>query len=166
MSGCPKMSKVLSFTVLPHRFAGSKFATSRGSDGLGHQLGLFGAQGSYPTRDLFADPFIRAWILFSCAKRVGVAASAKSDQMWDGTPSSGRIRVGDQMTRSPGMLLPLEVSYDNLTVDISENRILRAAVRMMMQLSRLSDDVWARLAHLDAKLDGVSELRYGAPIPA
>lgn len=77
----------------------------------------------------------------------------------------GRIRVGDQMTRRPGMLLPLEVSYDDFTVDIPENRVLRAAVRLMMQVPRLSDDVRWRLAHLDSKLDGVSELRFGAALP-
>lgn len=77
----------------------------------------------------------------------------------------GRIRVGDQMTRRPGMLLPLEVSYDDFTVDIPENRILRAAVRLMMQVPRLSDRVRWRLAHLDSRLDGVSELRFAAALP-
>lgn len=77
----------------------------------------------------------------------------------------GRIRVGDQMTRRPGMLLPLEVAYDDSTVDIAENRILRAAIRLMMQVPRLSDDVRWKLAHLDSKLDGVSELRFGAALP-
>lgn len=78
----------------------------------------------------------------------------------------GRIRVGDQMTRRPGMLLPLEVAYDDFTVDIAENRILRAAVRLMMQVPRLSEGVRERLAHIDSKLDGVSPLRLGAPLPA
>ena len=44
----------------------------------------------------------------------------------------GRIRVGDQMSRRPGMLIPLEVTYDDFTVDIPENRILRSALRLMM----------------------------------
>ncbi|MFJ6300188.1 restriction endonuclease [Arthrobacter sp. KFRI-F3372] len=78
----------------------------------------------------------------------------------------GRIRVGDQMTRRPGMLLPLEVAYDDFTVDIPENRILRAAVRLMMQVPRLSEGVRERLAHIDSKLDGVAALRFGAPLPA
>ncbi|MHA7142857.1 McrC family protein [Arthrobacter sp. Sr33] len=78
----------------------------------------------------------------------------------------GRIRVGDQMTRRPGMLLPLEVSFDDFTADISENRILRAAIRLMMQVPRLSEAVRWRLAHLDSKLDGVSPLRFGAPLPS
>ncbi len=78
----------------------------------------------------------------------------------------GRIRVGDQMTRRPGLLLPLEVAYDDFTVDIPENRILRASVRLMMQVPRLSEGVRERLAHIDSKLDGVSALRFGAPLPA
>lgn len=78
----------------------------------------------------------------------------------------GRIRVGDQMTRRPGMLLPLEVAYDDFTVDIPENRILRASVRLMMQVPRLSEGVRERLAHIDSKLVGVSALRFGAPLPA
>lgn len=78
----------------------------------------------------------------------------------------GRIRGGDQMTRHPGMLLPLEVAYDDFTVDIAENRVLRAAIRLMKQVPRLSDDIRWRLAHLDSKLDGVSELPAGAPLPS
>lgn len=78
----------------------------------------------------------------------------------------GKIRVGDQMSRRPGMLIPLEVTYDDFTVDIPENRILRSALRLMMQLPRLADDVLAKLAHLDSKLDGVSLLRWGSPLPA
>ncbi|WP_113718093.1 McrC family protein [Arthrobacter dokdonensis] len=78
----------------------------------------------------------------------------------------GRIRVGDQMSRRPGMLLPLEVSYDDFTVDIAENRLLRSAIRLMLLVPRLTEDVRGRLAHLDSKLDGVQPLRFGAGIPA
>lgn len=78
----------------------------------------------------------------------------------------GRIRVGDQMTRRPGMLLPLEVSYDDYTSDVAENQILRAAIRMMLHVPRLTDSLVVRLAHLDSKLDGVSALNHGAPLPS
>ncbi len=77
----------------------------------------------------------------------------------------GRIRVGDQLSRRPGLLLPLEVAFDDFTADIPENRILRAAIRLMLQVPRVSDEVRWKLAHLDSKLDGVSELRFGAPLP-
>ncbi|MDR6437049.1 5-methylcytosine-specific restriction enzyme subunit McrC [Paenarthrobacter nicotinovorans] len=78
----------------------------------------------------------------------------------------GRIRVGDQMTRRPGMLLPLEVSYDDYTSDVAENQILRAAIRMMLHVPRLTESLVARLAHLNSKLDGVSALNHGAPLPS
>ncbi|MCW2135412.1 McrC family protein [Arthrobacter sp. VKM Ac-2550] len=77
----------------------------------------------------------------------------------------GRIRVGDQMARRPGMLLPLEISYDDFTIDIPENRILRAALRRMLQLPRLSAETRGRLAHLDSKLDGVALLPAGTALP-
>ena len=46
----------------------------------------------------------------------------------------GRIRMSDQISRRPGMLVPLEVSYDEFTEDIAENRILRAALERMSQV--------------------------------
>ena len=48
----------------------------------------------------------------------------------------GRIRMSDQISRRPGMLVPLEVSYDEFTEDIAENRILRAALERMSQVPR------------------------------
>ena len=78
----------------------------------------------------------------------------------------GRIRITDQLSRRPGMLLPLEVSYDDHTVDIAENQILRAALRLLLGLNRVDPGVRRRLAHLDRRLDGVRDLRLGAPLPA
>ena len=78
----------------------------------------------------------------------------------------GRIRITDQISRRPGMLLPLEVSYDDHTVDIAENQILRAALRLLLGLNRVEHGVRRRLAHLDRRLDGVRDLRLGSPLPA
>lgn len=77
----------------------------------------------------------------------------------------GRIRISDQISRRPGMPLPLEVSYDEHTADIAENRILRGALRVLLGLNRVNPAVRRRLAHLDRKLDGVRDLRPGAPLP-
>lgn len=77
----------------------------------------------------------------------------------------GRIRMSDQLTRRPGFLLPLEVAFDEYTVDIPENQILRAAVRRMLHVPRLSADVRRRLRHIDSKLDGVSVLISGTELP-
>lgn len=43
----------------------------------------------------------------------------------------GRLRIGDQLRARPGLLLPTEVSYDDYTVDLQENRILKAALRTL-----------------------------------
>ena len=77
----------------------------------------------------------------------------------------GRIRIGDQISRRPGQMVPLEVSYDEFTVDISENRILRAALRRMLAVPRLDTKVRARLAHVDGRLEGVRLLHAREPIP-
>lgn len=78
----------------------------------------------------------------------------------------GRIRVGDQMARRPGMLLPLEVRYDDYAVDITENQILRTALRRLALVPRMPEGLRRRLAHLAARLDGAQVLLSGAPIPS
>ncbi|WP_395858134.1 5-methylcytosine restriction system specificity protein McrC [Arthrobacter oryzae] len=78
----------------------------------------------------------------------------------------GRIRISDQISRRPGMLVPLEVSYDEFTEDIAENRILRAALERMSQVPRVRPDVQSRLRQLKGKLGAVSRLQSGAPLPA
>jgi 5-methylcytosine-specific restriction enzyme subunit McrC len=77
----------------------------------------------------------------------------------------GRIRISDQISRRPGMLVPLEVSYDEFTEDITENRILRAALERMGQVPGVRPEVLGRLRQLKGKLDGVTRLPAGAPVP-
>ena len=77
----------------------------------------------------------------------------------------GRIRIGDQITRRPGQMVPIEVSYDEFTVDITENQILRTALRWMQGVPRLSDAARAGLGHLDGQLAGVSIVAPGLRLP-
>jgi 5-methylcytosine-specific restriction enzyme subunit McrC len=77
----------------------------------------------------------------------------------------GRVRLGDQIGRHAGLLMPIEVTYDDYTIDIAENRILRSALRRMLAVPRLRGQVRARLAHLDTRLDGSEVLYAGAPLP-
>jgi 5-methylcytosine-specific restriction enzyme subunit McrC len=77
----------------------------------------------------------------------------------------GRIRVGDQITRRPGMLLPLELRYDDFTVDIAENQILKSALQRMLAVPSVRPDAAARLSHLLSKLTGVTSVSLGAPLP-
>lgn len=77
----------------------------------------------------------------------------------------GRMRVADQIARRPGVLLPLEVRYDDYAPDIAENQILRTALRRMLTVPDLRPTVRARLGHLDGRLDGVRVLISGSPLP-
>lgn len=77
----------------------------------------------------------------------------------------GRIRISDQISRRPGMLVPLEVSYDEFTEDIAENRILRAALERMGKVPGVRPEVLSRLRQLKGKLDAVTHLPSGAPLP-
>jgi 5-methylcytosine-specific restriction enzyme subunit McrC len=77
----------------------------------------------------------------------------------------GRIRISDQISRRPGMLVPLEVSYDEFTEDIAENRILRAALERMSQVPGVRPDLLSRLRQLKGKLAAVTRLQSGVPLP-
>jgi 5-methylcytosine-specific restriction enzyme subunit McrC len=77
----------------------------------------------------------------------------------------GRVRVGDQIARRHGIPLPLEITYDEYSVDTPENQLLRAALRRMLAVPRVSAGLRARLRHLDGRLDGVSSLIPNASLP-
>lgn len=77
----------------------------------------------------------------------------------------GRIRVGDQITARPGRMLPVEISHDEYTMDIPENRILRAATRRMLAVPRINEKVRRRLGHVESQLLAISPLTPGAPVP-
>ncbi|MFD2393329.1 hypothetical protein ACFSSF_05120 [Dietzia aerolata] len=81
------------------------------------------------------------------------------------TTVRGRIRLGDQIRRRPGMTIPLEVSYSEFTPDIAENRILRTAAHRLQFLPDLPDGTRRRLAMVDARLADATLIPQGAPIP-
>ena len=45
----------------------------------------------------------------------------------------GRVREADQLRRRWGRSIPLEVRYDEFTVDIAENQVLLAAVKQLLR---------------------------------
>ncbi|QEP08480.1 McrC family protein [Glutamicibacter sp. ZJUTW] len=77
----------------------------------------------------------------------------------------GKIRVGDQISRHLGLPIPLEVTFDDFTKDIAENRILRTAIRIVLDLTAVPPAVRERLSRLDRNLDGVKLLPRVAPWP-
>lgn len=82
------------------------------------------------------------------------------------TTVRGRIRLGDQIRRHPGMTIPLEVTYSEFTPDIPENRILRTAAHRLQFLPDLPDTTRRRLAMVSARLGDATLLTPGAPVPA
>ena len=50
----------------------------------------------------------------------------------------GRIREADQMRRRFGLPVPIEVRFDEFTVDIAENQLLKAATERLLRLPHLS----------------------------
>jgi 5-methylcytosine-specific restriction enzyme subunit McrC len=68
----------------------------------------------------------------------------------------GRIREAEQLRRRYGAALPVEIAYDEFTVDIAENRILRAAVERLLRLPGVPQDVRRRLLHQRVRLAEVT----------
>jgi 5-methylcytosine-specific restriction enzyme subunit McrC len=67
----------------------------------------------------------------------------------------GQLRVGDQLAQRPAMPLPLEVSYDDYSPDIVENRLLRGAAELLLRLPLVSPSARSRLLRIRALLDRV-----------
>ena len=78
----------------------------------------------------------------------------------------GRIRLGDQIARRPGVWTPLEVSYDDYSADIAENQILRTALRRVAELPHLDAETARDVASLDAQMCEVGVLARGDATPA
>lgn len=77
----------------------------------------------------------------------------------------GRIDIGRQLSRNPGLALPVEVTYDDYTPDILENQLLAGAVRMLLRLSVLPATLVTRLRRLEVHLIGVTPTLGSADPP-
>ncbi|MGI8519431.1 MAG: McrC family protein [Actinomycetota bacterium] len=77
----------------------------------------------------------------------------------------GRLRAEDQLKRRFGLAVPLEISYDDFTIDIAEHQLLVAAARALLRLPRVPGPVRQGLVRLTARLDGVTTLPPGRPLP-
>jgi len=60
----------------------------------------------------------------------------------------GHLRVNDQIARHPGLLIPLEVAYDDYLLDVPENRMIRGAAELLLQLPRVHGLVRRRLLRI------------------
>ena len=79
----------------------------------------------------------------------------------------GRARMSEQAGRHHGRLLPLEITHDEFTEDITENQLLRTACERLLRLpGEVPHQVLSKLLGLRARLGDVTPLRRGMPLPA
>jgi 5-methylcytosine-specific restriction enzyme subunit McrC len=78
----------------------------------------------------------------------------------------GRLREADQLRSHGGLVIPLEVRFDEYDIDIAENRLLRAATERLLKLPRMPPPAVRRLRHLLSRLMDVRRLVPGQPLPA
>lgn len=76
----------------------------------------------------------------------------------------GRFRVGDQIARHHGRLIPLEVRFDEFTVDIAENQLLLATTLRLLRLP-ISAGPRRALQRIRLLLSDVTPLRRGQVLP-
>ncbi|MER3388566.1 MAG: restriction endonuclease [Microcella sp.] len=77
----------------------------------------------------------------------------------------GRILMAEQIRRRTGVLLPVELQWDDFTADIAVNQLLRSATRRLIGAGRLRDRVRSGLLRLDLALAEASLLTRGARLP-
>lgn len=72
----------------------------------------------------------------------------------------GRIRFEDQLRRRPGVLLPIEVRYDEFTDDILANRLVKAAALRLAVAGLYSERARNELRWIAGMLDNVSQREW------
>jgi 5-methylcytosine-specific restriction enzyme subunit McrC len=78
----------------------------------------------------------------------------------------GRLREADQLRGRLGLAVPLEVRYDDYTVDIPENQLLLAAALRLLRVPALPGPTHTGLRRQVALLSDVSLLVHGQRLPA
>ncbi|MGW9183820.1 McrC family protein [Agromyces sp. NPDC055661] len=77
----------------------------------------------------------------------------------------GRWDVTRQLARRPGVPLPLEVTYDDFTEDILENRILRSALRRVLRFDGIGRALRSQINAQLALFSEVEVLPVGLETP-
>lgn len=76
-----------------------------------------------------------------------------------GTVIRGRWDIARQLKTRPGIPVPVELTHDDYTEDVVENRILKAALRALVRLEQLPRRVVDRLGPMLRLFSEVSDLR-------
>lgn len=75
----------------------------------------------------------------------------------------GHLRVADQMART--LPLPLEITYDDYTIDVPENRMLRGASELLLRIRRVPRPARSRLLRIRATLEEVEPASRSTVVP-
>jgi len=78
----------------------------------------------------------------------------------------GRLREGEQMRRRYGLAVPIEVRYDDYSVDIAENQLLRSAAERLLRMPGLPKRTRQGLLRIVLRMTDVSVLVRGQQLPA
>lgn len=107
-----------------------------------------------------AEPFVLAFLeTLQRAMRRGLPTSYVRRE--EALPTiRGRIRFADQIQRRQDLPLPVEVSYDDFTVDTEENRLVKAALRRAEHLRLRNPLLRRRAAELLTIFDGVQDANF------
>jgi 5-methylcytosine-specific restriction enzyme subunit McrC len=77
----------------------------------------------------------------------------------------GRLREADQMRLHFGLAIPLEIRFDEYTVDVAENQLLKGAAQALLRLPGIGPSARTRLVRLAVLLADVSAPVRGHPLP-
>ncbi|WP_082539246.1 McrC family protein [Microbacterium sp. Root553] len=81
-----------------------------------------------------------------------------------GTVIRGRWDVARQLKARPGIPVPVELTYDDYTEDVAENRIVKVALRALVRLEQLPRHIVDELGPLLGMFSEVSDLRPGGRV--
>lgn len=118
--------------------------------------------------DLDDDHGILAAVAQAFIRQVGSAVSKGLLQGYRSMRESaavvrGRIDFGVQLKRRSGIPAPIEISYDEFTIDTDENRMLATAIDRLLRLPQLDHESRRMLKRLESMFVGVALVHRGAP---
>lgn len=78
----------------------------------------------------------------------------------------GRLNTSAQIGRRAGLPLPAEVTFDEYTTDILENRLLLTAAQRLLRIPSLAKSNRTSLRKLAQRLSDVTEIKPGTQLPS
>jgi 5-methylcytosine-specific restriction enzyme subunit McrC len=112
------------------------------------------------TREGIVEPFVGVFLdVLQRALRRGLLMSYLGREEALAT-IRGRLRFAEQARRRYGLPLPIEVRYDDYTVDIEANRLVKAALRRVERIRLRDPRLRRRVAEALASFDGVTDASF------